>query len=138
MNLDHVHIHASDRAATADWLHHIFGLTQEIQFSHWAKIDGGPLFLHTRDGSHGVALFQSDQSAICDHTVAFRATGQEFLAFLDRLPELKLKNRHGQTVIREDATNHVGAWSLYFVDDDGNRYELTTYDNAIIEAALPT
>lgn len=136
MNLDHVHIHVRNRAAVADWLHRVFGMTQEAQFSHWARLPDGPLFLHTRDGHHGVALFESDQANTGDHTVAFRATGAEFLGFLDRLAELKLKNRDGKIVTRDDAVDHTGAWSIYFVDDHGNRYELTTYDDDVIDKAL--
>lgn len=136
MNLDHVHIHVRDRKAAADWLHRVFGMTQEAQFSHWARVDGGPLFLHTRDGHHGVALFESDQANTGDHTVAFRASGAEFLAFLDRLPELALTDRQGNAVTRDDAVDHAGAWSIYFADADGNRYELTTYDDKQVATAL--
>lgn len=32
--------------------------------------------------------------------------------------------------------DHTVAWSLYFADPDGNRFEITTYDYSVVAEAL--
>jgi hypothetical protein len=51
------------------------------------------------------------------------------MAFLDRLPALRLIDHRGREVTRGLAVDHDKAFSLYFSDPWGHRLELTTYEH---------
>ena len=53
---------------------------------------------------------------------------ESFLRFLDRLDELALVNEEGERMTRAHLVDQWIAWSLYFNDPYGNRYELLTYE----------
>ena len=59
-----------------------------------------------------------------------------FMAFLGRLPALRLTDHHGREVTRELAVDHDRAFSLYFSDPWGHHLELTTYEHEAVRAAL--
>lgn len=129
MRLDHVHVQVRDWAAALRWLGDVFDLRPAAAFSHWAAIPGGPVFTTDADGRHALAVFEGDAAADGDHTIGFCASAPEFRAFLARLPALGLTDRFGKPVTGASVVDHDGAWSLYFVDPDGNRFELTTYED---------
>jgi catechol 2,3-dioxygenase-like lactoylglutathione lyase family enzyme len=136
--LDHVHIHVADRDRAATWFKRVLGLEPASQFSEWASDPEGPLFLSTRDGHHCLALFQgnTEHNRIGDHTVAFEVSAGDFIDFMNEVDDLQLTERDGSKVSRNDIVDHDLSWSFYFLDPDGNRFELTSYEYREIETAL--
>ena len=72
-----------------------------------------------------------------DGTVAFLMTGANFLGFLDRLPELQLLHQNGKLLTRANLIDHRLSYSIYFLDPDRNRIEVTTYDRDVFEDSEP-
>ncbi len=139
--LDHVHVLVGDREAAARWFARVLGLRPAAAFADWARESGGPLFRETEGGETGggrpcLALFAGAPVTEGDHTIAFRTDAAGFLAFLRRLRAEVLLDRDGSRVTAADVVDHDRAWSIYFCDPDGNRFELTTYDHAAVSGRL--
>ena len=96
----------------------------------WSRDPAGPLFLSDGRGDHCLALFQGGVTShqAGDHTIAFKVGGVAFMSLLTRLDDLQLSGTDGSMLARDDVVDHQLAWSIYFLDPDGNRFELTTYD----------
>jgi len=122
--IDHVHVYVTDREAAVAWYRKILGFEPLEKFSSWAT-ETGPLTLEDPSGTVHLALFESDKSATS--TIAFGASGEEFLAWKSyleaQLPELRM-------------ADHKLAWSMYFHDPFGNYHEITTYEHELVRAAL--
>ncbi|MEM8630309.1 MAG: VOC family protein [Pseudomonadota bacterium] len=123
--LDHVHLYVADPEAAAAWYGHILGLTV---LPSSKRLAGGK-YMATPRGQYCVTLFEGRPPSDGDHTTAFRVPGSLFIEFGEKLPALKLSNRKGGYLARENADDHGLAWSYYFADPDGNHLELTTYDH---------
>ena len=138
MGLDHVHIQVADREGAVAWYQRVLGLQIAAEFVEWASDPQGPLFLSTRQGVPCLALIQrnTEHNRVGDHTVAFRASARDFIDFMSRLEELTLVDRNGSKVVVSEISDHELSWSFYFLDPDGNRYELTCYDYAEVSAYL--
>ncbi|MEX0286291.1 MAG: VOC family protein [Paracoccaceae bacterium] len=137
LRIDHVHVEVPDRDVAADWFQTVLGLTRHAEFAHWAEDPMGPLILAGGDGQPTLSLFARDAGpSDRDATIAFRVTGADFIAFLDRAEGLRLHDRFDAPVSRAMAMDHGGSWSVYFVDPYGNRFEVTSYDVDIVAAAL--
>jgi catechol 2,3-dioxygenase-like lactoylglutathione lyase family enzyme len=136
--LDHVHVEVADRAAAARWFGDLFALVPAPHLAFWADEPGGPLILQGGDGAPCLSLFERPTRAhgARDRTVALRTDGAGFLAFRDRLPELALDDGAGGRLTAEHLVDHTVSWSFYFLDPDGNRFELTTYDYATVDRAV--
>ena len=133
--LDHVHVSVSDREAAADWYGRVLGLMRDGRLSRWAEDPTQPLFIGSAVSRSCLALFQlgtNDASGAGDRTVGFRATGEAFLDFLDRLGNLGLRRTDGDPLTAADVVDHGAAWSVYFLDLDANRIEVTTYDYDLV------
>ena len=54
------------------------------------------------------------------------------------LPELRRLHARlaDERVSAIDPTNHGGSWSLYFSDLDGNPWEITCYQHAVVTTLL--
>jgi len=128
--IDHVEFFVPDQRAAADWYEEVLGLRAVPEFEHWA--DGGPLMLTTPSAGTKLALFEGDPveatARAAFRRVAFRVDGAGFAAFLGRLDELHLETETGRRVGRNDYVDHGAAWSIYFVDPWGHRFEITTYE----------
>jgi len=127
--IDHVHIEVADRDAAADWYHRVLGLVRDASLAHWADDPMGPLILSAGDGAPALSLFARDCAPPSrDTTIAFRVSGAAFHGFLDTLPREDVTGTGGALLTSEDVVDHGASHSLYFVDPDGNRLELTTYE----------
>ncbi|MEM8795347.1 MAG: VOC family protein [Pseudomonadota bacterium] len=136
LRIDHVHVEVAERDKAADWYHQTLGLRRHAPLAEWAKHPTGPLILEGGDGHPTLALFAREAREVSrDATIAFRVTGDDFLAFLGKLDVLDLKDDKGQELTRADIVDHGRAWSIYFADPDQNRLEVTTYDYAVVANA---
>ena len=135
--LDHIHVPVTDRPRSVEWFNRVLGLTIDPKYAHWADDPKGPLTLISSDGHHCLALFE-DPPAECarDHTIALRTNGDAFLALASRLEDLELTDRQGSRVTSKSVVDHDSSWSIYFVDPDRNRFEVTTYDYDLVAAKL--
>ena len=137
--LDHVHVAVADREAAADWYQRVLGLRRDARLSVWASDPTQPLFIGSDRSRSCIALFQrrpDDPPRAGDHTVGLRVSGADFVAFAARLEALDLIHRDGGPLTRASAVDYGAAWSFHFLDLDGNRIELTSYDREMIGAAL--
>jgi catechol 2,3-dioxygenase len=132
--LDHVELFVPDRAQAADWYGRVLGCRRVPGTEEWAHPQG-PLMLSPDGGRTKLALFtgtpQGGRSTAGFHRVAFRLAGPEWLAFVERLPELALQEGAGPARI----VDHTAAWSVYFTDPFGHHLEVTTYEADMVRRA---
>jgi catechol 2,3-dioxygenase-like lactoylglutathione lyase family enzyme len=132
--LDHVHVYVADRYAAAEWYRCVLGLEVVARYESWAADPDGPLSISPDDGNTDLALFQRANPVPPKQraTIAFRVDGAGFMAFLGRLNEYPVCDHSGTPLTAQDVVDHEHSFSLYFCDPDGNPYELTTYDYAVV------
>ena len=123
-SIDHVHVYVDSWAEAEPWYRDVLGFDRMPEFESWA-VNGGPLTLTSGPGGVHLALFESDASP--SSTIAFGASGEEFLAWKSHLEGLSIALR---------VADHSLAWSMYFSDPFGNCHEITSYDHAVIASAL--
>jgi catechol 2,3-dioxygenase-like lactoylglutathione lyase family enzyme len=143
--IDHIKVSVPDRYEAARWYQEVLGL-RILHGSAWdaaAALPGGPLFLgvdETVDGTK-VALLEGDpvgeNPPIGLTRAAFSVPAESFLRFLDRLEELELYDEAGERLTRRHVVDQWIAWSLYFNDPYGNRYELLTYEYEPVQRQVP-
>ena len=136
--LDHVHVQVTDREAAAAWFNRVLGLQIAQELRQWSHDPEGPLFLSDANAAPCLALFQGNvvSPAAGNHTIAFRVSGAEFIALVSRLDELQLSGAEGSMLSRDDIVDHQLSWSVYLLDPDGNRFELTTYEYEAVAEQL--
>lgn len=138
--IDHVEFTVPDRFEAADWYRRVLGLEIVPEYQFWADDPLGPLMISTPHGATKLALFvgkpTGSRRAVGFHRVAFRVDGARFLEFLATLESLELKDSNGQSVTREDTSDHQLAFSLYFCDPWRHELELTTYDHETVRQAI--
>jgi catechol 2,3-dioxygenase len=122
--IDHVHVYVRSWQEAEPWYQSVLGFKRLEAFMSWA-VDGGPLTLEDASGKVHLALFESDQPPTS--TIAFGASGEEFLAWRAHLEEQGLELR---------LADHSLAWSLYFYDPFGNYHEITTYEHDLVRRQL--
>ena len=134
--IDHVEVFVPDRHEAARWYEQVLGLRILLEHEDWAEHPLGPLMISSDIAGSGntmVALFQGEPpgaSLSVGHVrVAFRVDGPGFLRFLERAPDLPLHDQEGNRAAPR-VSDHHKAFSAYFCDPWGNRYEVTTYDHA--------
>ena len=118
--IDHVHVYVSSWQEAEPWYQSVLGFKRLEAFMSWA-VNGGPLTLEDQSGKVHLALFESDQPPTS--TIAFGATGEEFLAWKTHLEQQALELR---------IADHDLAWSLYFYDPFGNYQEINTYEHDLV------
>ena len=140
MQIDHVELFVPDRREAARWYRDVLGLEILDAYREWEDDARGPLMISSDGGTTKLALFTGDpqgpRPTAGFHLVAFRLNAREFLAFLDRLPALRLRDHLARDVTRDLAKDHDKAFSLYFSDPWGHRLELTTYEHEAVRAAV--
>jgi catechol 2,3-dioxygenase-like lactoylglutathione lyase family enzyme len=136
--IDHVELSVPDQYEAAAWYEKVFGLQIVREFEFWAA--GGPLIVASADAGTKLAIFKGeppgDAEPVGWYRVAFRVDGAGFIAFLDRLESLELRNNRGEGLTRDSAVDHGKAWSIYFNDPYGHRFEITTYDYDYVKERL--
>jgi catechol 2,3-dioxygenase-like lactoylglutathione lyase family enzyme len=129
--VDHIELFVPDQAEAAGWYDRVFGLKIMPEYRFWAD-EGGPLMISSDGGSTKLALFKGKSPGFRSITgfqrVAFRVDGPGFLEFLNHLQAQPVFNQDGQAVKTLQVIDHDRAYSVYFCDPYGNRYEITTYD----------
>jgi len=116
--LDHVHVEVPDKhQAAASYREHLdFQIVAALR--HW-DVAGGPLTIG--HGDIHLALFAATDSEPL-HALGFRCPGGVFLEWKRALTQQGLLGH----------TDHGQAWSLYFHDPFGHRYEITSCEHEAI------
>jgi catechol 2,3-dioxygenase-like lactoylglutathione lyase family enzyme len=137
--IDHVELFVPDFDAALAWYRDVLGLTPVEKTRLWADL-GEPIMISSDEGATMLALFHGEgpgEREITGHNrVAFRVDAAGFLAFLDHIEGRHVPNRHGGRLTRNEVVDHLLAWSIYFSDPWGNRYEVTSYDYGELRDAL--
>ena len=137
--IDHVHLEVADRDVSAEWYSRILGLERSNELGIWAQDPMGPLILTAGDGNPALSLFARKSKAMSrDTTIAFRTSGEEFLVFCDNLEDMEIRDKSGRKLTKASIIDHDVSWSVYFVDLDGNRLEVTTYDYDLVASTRHT
>jgi catechol 2,3-dioxygenase-like lactoylglutathione lyase family enzyme len=130
--IDHVELFVPDRYEAAKWYERVLGLEIVRAVEPWAQAPGGPLMISSDGGKTMLALFagraRGSRETAGHHRVAFRVDGATFLTFLRRLKDHPVFSEDGQPVHSLSVVDHDQAFSVYFCDPYGNRYEITSYD----------
>ena len=124
--IDHVHVLVADRVAAESWYERVMGLRRIPELAFWSA-DGGPLTLGNAGDSVHLALFEGTNDSRRS-TVAFGVPGAELLAWRTHLQDALGR--------RIELVDHQVSWSLYFADPDGNPFEITSNDHAVVSALL--
>lgn len=126
-NIDHAHVLVTGRAASVAWYGHVLRLRPDLRFEVWAAQPGGPLVLCTQGSQVALSLFvRPSVEQVQDGTVAFRMGGAAFVAFLARLPDLRLPDHAGAILSRTNLIDHRLSHSIYALDPERIRIEVTT------------
>jgi catechol-2,3-dioxygenase len=124
--VDHIHVFVADRAAAERWYRDVLGLARVPGLAFWAD-DGGPLTVRNAADTVHLALFERPPQRTRS-TVALRVGAADFLDW-----RTHLERTLGRPM---KAVDHALSWSLYFEDPDGNPYEITSYDYAVLQQRL--
>ncbi|MDB5861960.1 MAG: hypothetical protein JWQ76_5649 [Ramlibacter sp.] len=124
--VDHIHVFVVDRAAAERWYRDVMGFARVPGLAFWAD-DGGPLTVRNSGDTVHLALFERPPQRTRS-TVALRVDAAGFLAWRAHLERVLARAMK--------AVDHTASWSLYFEDPDGNPYEITTYDYAVVQDRL--
>lgn len=139
LQIDHVELFVPDRYEAAGWYERVLGLQVVKECEDWAR-DGGPLMISSDGGRTKLALFEGRPTSAADtaafRRVAFSVTGEQFLEFLRRIPDLQLNDSRGGVVADTASVDHEMSFSIYFNDPFGHQLEVTSYDHSLIRAAL--
>ena len=137
--IDHVELFVPDRYTAARWYEQALGLRILPDYEHWAG-PGGPLMISSDGGDTKLALFEGEargrRPTAGHHRVAFRVSGAGFLQFLEHVRETVVYSESGEAISQLSPVDHGKAFSVYFCDPYGNRFEVTSYDYRHIKLAL--
>jgi catechol 2,3-dioxygenase-like lactoylglutathione lyase family enzyme len=139
VQIDHVELFVPERYEAAAWYERVLGLAIVPEYESWSADPGGPLMISNDGGSTKLALFEgtpSSSPAGGFRRVAFRTDVRGMREFLRRARELRLQDAHGQPVLADAVVDHGQAFSVYFADPYGYRFEVTTYDYEACGAML--
>jgi catechol-2,3-dioxygenase len=125
-NIDHVHVHVSDRSAAEAWYAQVLGFSRTKELEFWA-VGGGPLTIQNMEGTVHIALFERTPTKT-HSTIALKVSADEYMNWRGHLAQ----------VLSEppESEDHEVSLSLYFKDLDGNPYEITTYQHEAVRRAI--
>jgi catechol 2,3-dioxygenase-like lactoylglutathione lyase family enzyme len=137
--IDHVELFVPDRYTAARWYEQVLGLRILSEHEHWAG-PGGPLMISSDSGRTMLALFEGEprgsRPTAGHHRVAFRVSGAGFLQFLQHVRKVPVYDEAGEPVSQLRPVDHGKAFSAYFCDPYGNRFEVTSYEYQQVQAGL--
>jgi catechol 2,3-dioxygenase-like lactoylglutathione lyase family enzyme len=138
--IDHIEVFVPDRYEAAQWYEKVLGLKIVKGFKRWSYNPHGPLMIATPKAKTKLALFNGEpqlrRKTAGSHCLAFRVSGKNFLKFLDVLKDLKLPDDSGRILTSSDYHDYTKAFSIYFCDPWGHRFEITTYEHETVRANL--
>lgn len=138
VSIDHVHIFVKNQYDSAKWFKDILGF--EILEKYQAWVNGGPLSISADSGRSKIALFKKENPSNSDanliNTIALNVDGKLFMELFDKFTKSKVLNYQNNPIGVDDIVNHELAYSIYFLDMDYNRFELTTYDVDVVYRSL--
>lgn len=139
--IDHVELYVPDRYEAAEWCREVLGLEVVDGYEDWAA-GGGPLMVSSDGGATMLALFEGEprgsREMVGFRRVAFRVDGPGFVRFLERSENVPALDEEGRKLTSRHVVDHGKAYSIYFLDPYGNRYEVTTYNYAYVSDRLET
>jgi len=139
--IDHVELFVPDRYTAARWYEQVLGLKILPEHEHWAG-PGGPLMISSDSGGTMLALFEGEprgnRPTAGHHRVAFRVSGAGFLQFLEHVREVSVYSESVEPVSDLRPVDHGKAFSVYFCDPYGNRFEVTSYEYQHVKGWLAT
>ena len=137
--IDHVELFVPDRYTAARWYEQALGLRILPDYEHWAG-PGGPLMISSDGGDTKLALFEGEargrRPTAGHHRVAFRVSGAGFLQFLEHVRKTVVYSESGEAISQLSPVDHGKAFSVYFCDPYGNRFEVTSYEYQHIKKGL--
>ena len=137
--IDHVELFVPDRYTAARWYEQALGLRILPDHEHWAG-PGGPLMISSDGGDTKLALFEGEargrRPTAGHHRVAFRVSGAGFLLFLEHVRKTVVYSESGEAISQLSPVDHGKAFSVYFCDPYGNRFEVTSYEYQHIKKGL--
>lgn len=137
-SIDHVHISVEDQYASADWWNKLLGFEILKDFESWAA--EGPLSISADGGKTKLALFKKSEhhpwQSNKRNETAFHLNCDEFFLFYEKTQEWLVKNTNGGSITKKDIIDHDLAFSIYFLDPDSNRFEVTTYETDKAKARI--
>ena len=140
MGIDHVEVFVPDRREAATWYEAALGLEVVEELQAWESQDGGPWMVSGDGGGTMLALFEGEprgsRETAGHHRVAFRVDGASFLRFVEGKGRAPVYDDEGRETASGRLMDHEKAYSVYFCDPWGNRYELTTHDRDEVVASL--
>lgn len=123
--IDHCHLNVQSLTQAVDWYEKVLGFTVVEELAFWNEEGKGPLTLEDENASTRLALFEAPGRS---KGIAFAATGEQFIAWLAHFEQLEIK-----TILAD----HGVTFSMYFKDNSGNSYEITSHDYRIIKQHFP-
>lgn len=139
--VDHVELYVANKTEAVRWYKWVFGLDEGVTPD--THIDNGqPALIPVGDMT--LALYQGDTTPNekpCSgiHRLAFRTTGDDFIAMLDHLDKLKIlmTDDDGNPIKPKRAVDHGDSYSVYFSDFDHNYFEIITYEYDYVKERIP-
>lgn len=125
LSIDHIHINVANRAAAETWYKDVLGFVRDPAHERWVT-DQGPLTLANREGNIHLALFERPH--IQNTVIAFNVSASGLKEWIQHLTSKG---------IDVAPINHDLSWSIYFRDNDGNPFEITTYEYKEFQRSWP-
>jgi catechol 2,3-dioxygenase-like lactoylglutathione lyase family enzyme len=130
--IDHVELFVPDRYEAAAWYARVLKLEIIAGYEQWAADARGPLMISGDGGTTKLALFEGKPDTSSPNAgfrrVAFRVSAGGLSDWLRRLAALEVRDERGRPLTVESVVDHDQAYSIYFPDPYGHRWEITTYD----------
>jgi catechol 2,3-dioxygenase len=123
--IDHCHLNVNNIPQAVTWYQQVLGFNVVAELAFWNEHDKGPLTLEDSNATTRLALFAGEGRS---KGIAFSATGEQFLAWLEHFEQLKIKTQ---------LADHGVTFSIYFKDNSGNSHEITSHDYEMIKTQFP-
>ena len=118
--LDHVAIHVEDIEKSATWYESVLGL-QRVQPKEWQPF---PIFMLS--GKTGIAIFPMKNKTASSFGSLADIRIDHFAFNVDQENFEKAKKRYDELELEYDIQDHHYFHSIYTLDPDGHKVELTT------------